>query len=401
MFENYCLSHESSIAAFLADRTGLEQFTPGLDRILPVFAPIVAEFRRRGVSIVTIAGTNGKGQTSMCLAHLLTHNGQRPATWTSPHILSIRERFAYMDQNIDYSELESLLQTHWDLLERSGHRLSYYEFLFYLFCQYALTRSPTHLILEVGLGGRYDAVNLFSADLAAITSISRDHQAILGNSYRKILWEKIGVARANAPLVTLFPLGFLRQQTDKMLEQIGAKHIDLSRMWGSEPDYSTRNQLVAAVLCGLCVWGDQFNIKNAPELLKQFPIPTFRGRKERVTRGKRSFIFIGAHNVEGMRVLYTAGMRYPHGIVAFSSRPLADVIAAYKISSLICDQVTLTSFDHPKALSRHLLTEILPKATIEDDWRSYLRGLFDVPGETVIMGSYYFIGEVQKYFATL
>ena len=71
------------------------------------------------------------------------------------------------------------------------------EFLFYVFLKWISKFEIKVLILEVGLGGRLDAVNHFDCDLAVITSISRDHQAILGNSYLKILHEKLGIIRSN------------------------------------------------------------------------------------------------------------------------------------------------------------------------------------------------------------
>lgn len=400
MYAPYDSAKERELVEFVTKRTGIEQFTPGLDRISPLFAPLVALAKERGVKIVTIAGTNGKGETAMTLSYLLASAGHHVATWTSPHILSMRERFSYDASPISYEKLEATLAMAWDEIILSGITVSYYEFLFYSFCRFALSQSLEFIVLEVGLGGRFDAVNLFDADYAAITSIARDHQAILGNSYRKILGEKIGVARSGRPLLSFYTLGYLRQQTEIMSEKIGAIYRDLGQFLGDENDYSKRNRYLAAALYGQCIRGDQFDLSQTKAILQSVTLPTFTGRKERVTRGERSFIFIGAHNVEGMRVLLSSGMTFEHGLLAFSSRPLPDIAAAIKIAGHICKSLMFTCFDHPKALKEEQLFSVNGHLPYTSDWRGHIDHLCSIPGETVVMGSYYFIGEVQKYFAT-
>lgn len=383
---------------FIVSRTGAENFTPGLERLVPIFSPLVTQFASRGIKVVTIAGTNGKGETSMALSQMLAQRSFAPATWTSPHIFSLCERFAFNGVPISYQQLEALLVFHWAELENRQLKLSFYEFLFYVFCHYALSLPLTHLILEVGLGGRYDAVNLFNADVAAITSIARDHQAILGNSYRQILSQKIGVARKGAPLVSFYTSSYLRFETQKQASAIGAHYSDLANEYQSS-DYSHRNRLLATALF---VHATSKSLERMPQLenlLASFSFPTFPGRKERMTRGKRSFIFIGAHNVEGMRVLYQAGLTFDHALVAFSGRPQSDIVAAGKIVRLIARTADFTAFDHPKASPGDITEALFPSCYLAD-WKTKVDQLMDQEGETVVMGSYYFIGEVQKYFAT-
>lgn len=390
---------EQQLIANLLSKTGVELFKPGLDRLRPIFAPFVEYFKQNNIKILTIAGTNGKGETSMALTSMLQAQGFYPATWTSPHILTIRERFSFGGELVTYSQLEDQLPETWQWCSDHGHQLSYYELLFLIFCRIAKTKPVTHLVLEVGLGGRYDAVNLFDADVAAITSISRDHQAILGQTYRQILWQKIGVARPLAPLLTFYQLDYLRSLTGNFAQQIGAIYTDLQAYVDSD-DYSYRNRVLALAIYLNATATSPIGIdySKLPEKLSTFRLPTFRGRKELMTRGRRSFIFIGAHNVEGMRVLWQAGLKYQHALVAFSDRPQADVVAAGKIAKLVACDFEVTSFDHPKALPQTIVESLFPNHFIVD-WRQRLVELCDIPGETVVMGSYYFIGEVQKYFA--
>lgn len=398
MKENFDHNKEKVLIDFIVSRTGVENFTPGLERITPLFMPLVRQFKERGIKVITISGTNGKGETSMALSQMLAQSNLVPVTWTSPHIFSLCERFACSGVPIGHQQLEVLLHRHWDELEILQIKLSFYEFLFYVFCHYALSLPLTHLVLEVGLGGRYDAVNLFDADVAAITSIARDHQAILGNSYRQILSQKIGIARKNAPLVSFYTSSYLLSETKKQAKAIGALYHDLSDKYFSN-DYSYRNRLLATALFVYATARVQSSLDQLDALLASFSFPSFPGRKERMTRGKRSFIFIGAHNVEGMRALYQAGLVFDHALVAFSIRPQSDVIAAGKIVRLITKSVDFTVFDHPKALPEDVTKALFPTCFLAD-WKAKVDQLMHQEGETVVMGSYYFIGEVQKYFAT-
>ena len=82
--------------------------------------------------------------------------------------------------------------------------------MFLMFCEYSVRKDPEVIILEVGLGGRYDATNLFDANLCALTSISRDHEQILGKGLANILSEKIEITRPMSTLLTTIETDFLK-----------------------------------------------------------------------------------------------------------------------------------------------------------------------------------------------
>ena len=212
-------SIENELIDFVQKNYGFEVFTPGLARTRPLYLPFVNWVKSSDIKVTIIAGTNGKGQTAHSLSYLLNLSQLNVALWTSPHILSLRERFVFslkgMLSEIGYDFLRNeIYQTH-DYLKRehSDLKVSFYEFLFLVFLRLAQKEKRDHLVLEVGLGGRLDAVNHFDADLACITSISRDHQAILGNRFDLILAEKIAVSRPDKPLFTNFKLAYLNQLT--------------------------------------------------------------------------------------------------------------------------------------------------------------------------------------------
>lgn len=149
--------------------------------------------------IVMVAGTNGKGSTVITLAKLLQAAGLKVGAYISPHLLDFNERIQINGQAVS----DETLCHSFEVVEkaRQGKMLTFFEFTtlaaFYIFQSHSLDI----IILEVGMGGRLDAVNVVDADLAIITSIGFDHQQWLGHSLEAIAYEKAGILRANIPLV--------------------------------------------------------------------------------------------------------------------------------------------------------------------------------------------------------
>ena len=151
--------------------------------------------------VYTIAGTNGKGTCAALLETALLANGLTTGLISSPHLLSFNERIRLNGTPASDTEwlgaLERIKQIKGDL------PLTYFEYCTLAGLLLFTERQVDVWILEVGLGGRLDAVNIIDSDCAVITSIGLDHTEILGDTREKILAEKIPVARANKPLPRL------------------------------------------------------------------------------------------------------------------------------------------------------------------------------------------------------
>jgi dihydrofolate synthase / folylpolyglutamate synthase len=153
--------------------------------------------------VIIVAGTNGKGSCVAFLEKIYLNAGYKTAAYISPHIIKYNERIRLNGHDVDDN---SLCKT-FDLIENTrtniNHptNLSYFEFTtlaaLYIFKQH----HPDIIILEVGLGGRLDAVNIIDADIAVITTISLDHTQLLGKTRDAIGKEKAGIMRANKPVV--------------------------------------------------------------------------------------------------------------------------------------------------------------------------------------------------------
>nr|VFJ89576.1 MAG: dihydrofolate synthase / folylpolyglutamate synthase [Candidatus Kentron sp. H]VFJ92763.1 MAG: dihydrofolate synthase / folylpolyglutamate synthase [Candidatus Kentron sp. H]VFJ97567.1 MAG: dihydrofolate synthase / folylpolyglutamate synthase [Candidatus Kentron sp. H] len=149
--------------------------------------------------ILSIAGTNGKGSGVALLESIFTRAGYRVGTHTSPHLLRYNERVRLAGRE---ASDEALVRAFHEIDRARGPTtLTYFEFGALAAMWLFRRAGPDVAVLEVGLGGRLDAVNVFDADIALITTIDLDHQAWLGNDREAIGREKAGIYRAGRPAV--------------------------------------------------------------------------------------------------------------------------------------------------------------------------------------------------------
>ncbi|MEP4485023.1 MAG: bifunctional tetrahydrofolate synthase/dihydrofolate synthase [Halioglobus sp.] len=277
----------------------------GLDRIRSVAHAL--NLLPFPLPVVTIAGTNGKGSTAAVLERLLTAHGMTTGLSTSPHFLNFNERIrvkgaAVSDTDIaaSFAQIEEA---------RGDTTLTYFEFAtlasLLIFVQYRADIA----ILEVGLGGRLDAMNLVDADIAVITSIALDHQDWLGDSREVIGREKAGVARSDKPVVVADkqpPEGLI-----EFLHDLGAKPLSIGTDFGITDNSAyvsadndnvivscivppaLRAENVAAALQVAALLGVNLADLDVSALV-QAAAPI--GRLQRIIRDEREYLLDVAHN---------------------------------------------------------------------------------------------------------
>jgi dihydrofolate synthase/folylpolyglutamate synthase len=179
-----------------------QQIELGLDRLRPVAQRmnLLVDAATGPVPVITVAGTNGKGSTIALLEALSRCHGLCCASYTSPWLLRCNESVRIDAQPVS----DETLMAAFERVEkaRQGAPLTEFEFRTLAAVDIAFAHQPDVVLLEVGLGGRLDAVNLFDATVAIISSIALDHQRWLGDTREQIAIEKIGVARRDAVLVS-------------------------------------------------------------------------------------------------------------------------------------------------------------------------------------------------------
>lgn len=180
--------------------------------------------------VITVAGTNGKGSTVHALNALYHHSGYRTGLYTSPHIQRFNERIMINNQEVEDAKLIEAFQTIYDKAGQAN--LTYFELTtaaaLWLFQQAQLDV----IILEVGLGGRLDAVNVVENDVAIITSVALDHTQWLGDTREIIGYEKAGIFKAGKTAIITDP-----EPPQSVLQHAQDKHMQCYRQ-GQDYGYS-------------------------------------------------------------------------------------------------------------------------------------------------------------------
>lgn len=177
----------------------------GLDRV-----KVVAE--RMGLKfdcpVITVAGTNGKGSTCAMLEAILMEAGYRTGVYTSPHLVHFEERCRVRGDIVNATDLVANFARVESARCQNGNEISltYFEYTTLAILQLLADAKLDVVILEVGLGGRLDAVNILDADCAVITSVDLDHMEFLGSDRESIGFEKAGIMRAGKPVVVSDPV---------------------------------------------------------------------------------------------------------------------------------------------------------------------------------------------------
>lgn len=169
----------------------------GLDRLRIVYQRMSLDLS--GSQKVIVGGTNGKGSTIAMLDQVLRDQGVTVGCFTSPHFLRYNERIKLAGQPVS----DALIVRAFEAIEqaRGDVRLTYFEYNTLAALHLFATEKPEVMLLEVGLGGRLDAINIVDADISVVTTVSVDHIDWLGDNREKIGYEKAGIYRAGCPAV--------------------------------------------------------------------------------------------------------------------------------------------------------------------------------------------------------
>lgn len=194
---------------------------PGLERTRALLRRLGNP--QRGLRIIHVAGSNGKGSVCRMLESVLLEHGQRVGLFISPHLVDFNERFRVDGRMASHAALMRAAKPLWGALrEQAGAKegaATYFEALTALAFLYFKQQKVATLVLETGLGGRLDSTNVIEHPWATVvTSISLEHTQILGKTIAKIAFEKAGIAKRGAPMISSAKgaaLGVLRREWSK------------------------------------------------------------------------------------------------------------------------------------------------------------------------------------------
>ena len=273
--------------------------------------------------VIHIAGTNGKGSTAAILKSILNHHGYSTHVYSTPHLVNFNERIQLRSKNISNQKLLKYLK----LCENKnqGNLITFFEITTAAAFKAFQDHKADYLILEVGLGGRFDATNILKkTKYAAITPISLDHQDYLGNSLNQIAFEKLGILNSksiifiNRQKTNVMKFIKLQLKKRKLNAELFNNHWKIKSNFYLSDDTKVNlsklsllgsHQLINAGLgihLAKNILKEKFEIKKTEKALKNCMWP---GRLQEIKGGllnkkiKRSknIILDGFHNIDGMK----------------------------------------------------------------------------------------------------
>ena len=218
----------------------------GLTRVRQVYQSLKLD--KIATTVIVVAGTNGKGSTVAMLSSICRSAGYSVGEFTSPHLIDYNERIKVNNKNASDEKIIDAFK----LVEKNlnGITLSYFEYTSLAACIIFKLQRVDIAVLEVGLGGRLDSVNVVDNDCAIITTIDIDHTAWLGDDIESIAFEKAGIMRSNKPAIygdINCPLSIIKQAKKINAQLIFARQQTHNYPLGLNGDYQQYNANTAIV----------------------------------------------------------------------------------------------------------------------------------------------------------
>lgn len=400
---------------------GLERITELLDKM---------GNPQKNLRFVHVAGTDGKGSTCNMIASILKEVGYRTGLYTSPYVVSFTERMQIDGVSVSGGELSCLVERYKPLIdemESEGKVVTEFEMITALALAWFEQRGCDIVVLEVGLGGRFDATNVIDTPLVSvITSISFDHTDILGDTIEKIAFEKCGIIKEGGCVVTnsnqdADALAVIMKQAalknNKLfIGNVGAVKVISDDIDGIVAEHDGLNLHIP--LCGL---HQTENAVNALETVRVLNMKGFNITDKDIVKGLANVklyarvellcrnplvILDGAHNKKEIGALADVLARYSKGKRIYAVMGMLadkDYRSAIEIIASVCSGIVTVTPQNPRALSARELAvraaEFCGDVSAADDLDYALRLVFNKTGGDgliVICGSLYLAGEIRE-----
>lgn len=407
-------TNNSSLAwLFARQRFGVK---PGLSRVGALLRELGSPHRR--FKSILVGGTNGKGSTSATIYAILLAAGQRAGLFTSPHLTYFKERFQVAGEMLPEEAVAAGLARVREPAEACG--ATFFEIVTALGCLLFAEAGVETAVMEVGLGGRFDATNALEPQLSVVTGVSLDHTEILGDTIEQIALEEGGIMRSGRLCLTGAEGGALAVLQDQALA-CGARLLALKELglsirllgwqgvevavdspWG---ELCARTPLIGAHQghnAALAMLAAQA-LGVGPVAIKRGLAQTrWPGRLEPLSYQGRTFLLDGAHNLE-------AATRLAEAVQALQIAPLPLIVAVSADKDLaaitsalakVASQVIVTRARlspracDPETLAAHFSLPLTLAQTPAEALRQALS--YTRPGQTLLAaGSLYLIGELR------
>ena len=391
---------------------------PSLERIQTLLERL--GHPQKSFKTILVGGTNGKGSTAATLASVLNASGMTTGLFTSPHLTYFSERFWVQGYPLGDPFILSMLHFLKPVAEEV--EATFFEITTALGCLLFADSDVKIAVMEVGVGGRFDATNALDPELSIITGIALDHVQYLGNTIEKIAFEKAGIMRPNKVCFTgaqgaalsvleqqaqekgasLLSLGQDIQATLKNLTWSGTE-ITVKNAWGEFTVQSPLlglhqvNNLALAVSAAQALGASEKVIQQGVKATK------WPGRLEVITYKDHKVVLDGAHNPDAAQVVKKT-------LLALNEKPVTlvfgvaqdkDITETLKpLAELVQTIIFTKALQSPRAAHPHDLAKLTtqPNMVFEDP-REAIEKAVEVSQDGIILvaGSLYLIGEVRPY----
>ena len=384
---------------------------------------------QQNMSVIHIAGTNGKGSVSAFLCSILREAGIRTGMFTSPHLVDFRERICVDGQMISHEEVTKLGNM---LIEEDfGTVPTMFDYCLAMALLYYRDRQCQAAVIETGLGGRLDSTNAIGVpEVTVVTKIGYDHMAVLGDTLDKIAAEKAGIIKKGTKLILESQekdaMDVLMETAEKEavteikladMHDVAECRYENGRQYFSYQKYKNLEMAMlgvhqyenaaAAILAAEIFLKDRGISDEKAEYYIREGIKKTRweGRMEILSR-KPFFMVDGAHNGNGVAAL-AESLRtlFPGEKFHFVMGVMADKNYEEMIEELLplaLDFKTVTVESERALAAQELLEKIRAKgicdAGLLHSFDELKPGRLDVSCKTIAFGSLYFVGEIKRYF---
>lgn len=360
--------------------------------------------------VITVAGTNGKGSVVAILEAIYHAAGYHVGAFTSPHLLRFNERIRIDCKEVGDQEIVEVFQK---IEQASGDiSLGYFQYAFLAALMLFKRQVLDVVILEVGIGGRYDAVNTVDSDLSVITQISYDHEAILGDQLSDIARQKAGIMRTGKPVVIADRAA--QEVLRDCADTVGAKAYFIDRDFSLEEyeqsvTFSSschpRMRLPTISLLSQNYMGALMAIQLLQNDLPVLPFQiekgvralSLLGRQHYIVLGDAHYLFDVAHNPDGIRALvrriaklkWTGKTRVIFG--AMHDKAIHEMV---NILMPIVDSWEILPLDSDRAATYEEIRELLLQAGVSKIDRYEENALEKEGMLTVITGSFLTVASI-------
>jgi dihydrofolate synthase/folylpolyglutamate synthase len=355
-----------------------------VERILEAVGSPQRRFRS-----VHVAGTKGKGSTAAMIESCLRTAGYRTALYTSPHLHTFRERIRVGGEKIGRDEVVALVKELRSLIERMPE-VTTFEVITTMGFLYFARSDVDVAVVEVGLGGRLDATNVLSPEVAVITSISLDHTYLLGDTLGEVAREKGGIIKSGIPTVSAPQRAEAIQALEAIGQRIGSPLVEVCRDWDYDAgpaDREGQSFTVRRIADGSPLEGEYWipllgrhQLENAASAVATLDLLRERGFElpvQAVHQGLRDVEWPGrleilsqdplvvvdcAHNPYSARTLREAlNEWFPDRswVLVFGASADKDIAGMLEALLSISDYTIVTRADHPRAVAPIELADIV------------------------------------------